>query len=195
MPQRRKQWGHTRDSLRPHGLSQNTGLTGVPGLNKTGGWSNPAFPFICQVVMEMRDSGVELTEETMDAAIKIGSKRHREHLREAAGRPPVIGGVPHNLPRPPKESVVYYVRRAEFVKIGTTVRLKERMSALAPDEILAIEPGSYELEKQLHTRFARLRAPFMREYFRMEKPLMDHIAGVVKQHGAPPAGLLTFGET
>jgi hypothetical protein len=173
--------------------SANTGLHGIPGLSEAGGWDDPAFPHICQVAMEMRGAGVELTRETMNAVVKMGRERH------AQGKTPDGGAArPAFRPFPSREEfatkgVVYYVRRGGFIKIGTTVRLKQRMRDLVPDEILAVRPGSYPLEKKLHERFEHLRAPFMREYFRIAPELTEHIALVVAKHGPPPDGLLTFG--
>ena len=196
MPKPRRTRAHVHDALQPSGLSENVGLHGVPGINLAGGWDDPAFRHISVIAMEMRDAGVEMTRETMEAIVKLGRARH------AAGRTPE-GFAPPLVPIRPfpsreqmaAEGVVYYVRRGEFIKIGTTMRLKNRMAALVPDEVLAVEPGSFPLESQLHKRFAHLRAPFMREYFRIEPELIDHIAKVVELHGPPPAGLLTFGET
>lgn len=193
MPAPRKTQAHVRDSLRPRGLSRNVGLHGIPGLDKAVGWNDPAFLFICQVAIEMRSAGVELTRETLDAVIKMGRSRH------ANGLAPDGGPKPPPPPRTPSREemaaigVVYYIRRDEFVKIGTTIRLRDRMRALAPDEILAVEPGSYQLERLLHRRFAHLRAPFMREYFRRAPELDTHIAEVLERHGPPPEGLLVFG--
>jgi hypothetical protein len=58
---------------------------------------------------------------------------------------------------------------------------------------VAIEPGSYQLERLLHRRSAHLRAPFMREYFRRAPELDTHIAEVLERHGPPPGDLLVFG--
>jgi hypothetical protein len=159
-----------------------------------GGVHDPAFTHIATVAMEMRGAGVEMTAETMDAVVKMGRARHAQGKNPDGSAP-----GPPTTPFPSREQmaatgVVYYIRRGEFVKIGTTIRLKSRMQALAPDEVLAVEPGSYQLERRMHKRFAHLQAPFMREYFRIEPELTDHIAKVVELNGPPPAGLLTFGE-
>lgn len=191
MPKPRKERASVTDVYRTE-HSINTGLYGIPGLNQAGGWSDPAFRHICQVAMEMRGAGVELTRDTMEAVVKMGRERHARGAGLDGGAPPVARLFPSREEHAAK-AVVYYVRRGEFVKIGTTMRLPQRMRALAPDEILAVQPGSYPLEKQLHRRFDYLRAPFMREYFRGDPELTEHIASVVDEFGPPPSGLLTFG--
>ena len=194
MPTPKPRRARVSDGYRTAAPPGNSGLVGIPGINEAVGWKDPAFRHICVVALEMRGAGVELTAETMNAVIKMGRARYAEG-KTPEGRP---RGEP-TTPYPTREQmaavgVVYYIRRGEFVKIGTTIRLKDRMHALAPDEVLAVEPGSYQLERRMHRRFAHLRAPFMREYFRMDPELLTHIAKVIEQHGPPPEGLLTFGE-
>lgn len=89
---------------------------------------------------------------------------------------------------------VYYVRRGNLVKIGTTSDLYRRMSAILPDEVLAVEPGSYALESKMHSKFHHLRAesPGQREWFRLEQELHEHIERVRDFHGNPPVGLPTL---
>jgi hypothetical protein len=195
MPKKRKESGFIRDSLRVKGYG-NSGLYGLPGLDKAGGWDDPAFRHICVVAMEMRNAGIEWTADTVDAAIKLGRKRYEDGYTPDCKRQ-IVPAAPRHPSREEmaEKGVIYYVRRGEYIKIGTTIRLKQRMHDLAPDEILAVEPGSFQVEKYLHQKFAHLRAPFMREYFRMDPELMDHIATVVETHGPPPSGLLTFGES
>lgn len=81
---------------------------------------------------------------------------------------------------------VYYIRRADRIKIGTTINLALRMTELRPDEILAVEPGSYALEQQRHTEFAAIRVTPRGEWFYDDPVLRSHIAAVVAKHGAPP---------
>lgn len=73
-------------------------------------------------------------------------------------------------------NVVYYIRRDTRIKIGTTCNLTQRMLDLQPDEILAVEPGSYELEHRRHEQFAHLRV--RGEWFTPALDLLDHIAAV-----------------
>jgi hypothetical protein len=81
------------------------------------------------------------------------------------------------------QSVVYYVRIGDLIKIGTTVNMKARMGALVPDEILATEPGDQNLEAMRHKQFAGLRVKG--ERFRDVPELRNHIA-MIRDHFGPP---------
>lgn len=97
-----------------------------------------------------------------------------ESLRAA----PVIP-VP-SPPRPtadyPRGEVVYYIRFSDRVKIGTTRNLKSRLQSLPHDEVLATEPGSFDVEAARHLEFAHLR--IHGEWFRLEGGLAEHIASL-----------------
>lgn len=56
-------------------------------------------------------------------------------------------------------SVVYYIRRGDFIKIGWSGNLKARMRALRPDELLAVEPGCMHIETGRHHQFSAYRLP------------------------------------
>ena len=47
------------------------------------------------------------------------------------------------------DPLVYYALREGLIKIGTTTGFAQRMSALDIDRILAIEPGSEDVETRL----------------------------------------------
>lgn len=79
-------------------------------------------------------------------------------------------------------NVVYYigVKGDGHVKIGTTKNLSSRLSALAgsrPDghllEVLATEPGSYDVEQSRHRQFAATRGHG--EWFTVTPELQAHI--------------------
>lgn len=79
-------------------------------------------------------------------------------------------------PLPPttdRPSVVYFARRERLIKIGTTVRLRIRMSSLATS-VLATEPGDIVRESQLKNQFNHLLA-VGREWFH---PGVDLVAYV-----------------
>ena len=80
--------------------------------------------------------------------------------------------------------VVYYIRFADRVKIGFTTSLKSRVLALPVDEVLAAEPGSYEIEGQRHKQFAADLAAG-REWFNLSEALKVHAASVRDRHGDP----------
>jgi hypothetical protein len=73
------------------------------------------------------------------------------------------------------ESVVYFVRMGDLIKIGTTTNLHSRISSLSltMSHVLATERGSYSREGDLHRRFASLREHG--EWFRAEPELLDYI--------------------
>lgn len=96
----------------------------------------------------------------------------------------VHGGRPPES-RDPVTGHVYYIRRGDLIKIGFTTDLNKRMMSHLPDEVLAVEPGSYALEASRHRQFATLRHG-RGEWFKDDPALREHIAGLVKRHGEPP---------
>lgn len=144
--------------------------------------ADPAFHSIAEMLTDMASAGVAFTPEIIDAAVKTGRARHaRKHK------------IPAMQPQPERTaaegSVVYYIRRGNIIKIGTTVNLRRRMLTLMPDEILAVEPGDATLEQQRHRQFEAQRVDRQSEYFFPSPDLREHIATVRARHGAPPAAL------
>lgn len=89
------------------------------------------------------------------------------------------------IPMPPprvqpaaREPVVYYLRFGDRVKIGTTIDLTRRMQSIPYDELLATEPGSYDVEKQRHRQFHAARIYANREWFTLTDDLLAHIQGL-----------------
>lgn len=76
-------------------------------------------------------------------------------------------------PRRERPYVVYYMRIGNRVKIGTTSDIKRRLATINPEELLATEPGGYDLEKQRHQQFNHLRSHG--EWFAYEDALKDHV--------------------
>lgn len=74
-----------------------------------------------------------------------------------------------------RTSVVYYVRWQNLIKIGTTIQLKARLTALGLPglQVLATEPGGFELEHQRHRQFAAHRQDG--EWFVAGPDLLEHI--------------------
>lgn len=81
------------------------------------------------------------------------------------------------------DPLVYYALRDGLVKIGTTTGLAQRMSQLDIDRILAIEPGSVDLEARRHERFAGLRVHH--EWFRPGEDLIAHADVLRRLYGLP----------
>lgn len=78
-----------------------------------------------------------------------------------------------DLERPPVE-VVYYLRYADRIKIGTSAQPRQRLGAIWHDELLAFERGGRALEQRRHREFAPLREGG--EWFRAAPELISHIA-------------------
>jgi hypothetical protein len=75
--------------------------------------------------------------------------------------------------REARPHVVYYMRIGNRVKIGTTSDIKRRLSTINPEELLATEPGGYDLEKERHQQFEHLRSHG--EWFAYEGALEAHV--------------------
>lgn len=146
---------------------------------------DPARSHILILLHRMEQAGVELDERAIEIATKLGRWQVSDALEEAPVAP---GDVPRwqrrgresDIDRP---SWVYYVRCGHLVKIGTTIDLALRFTAIRPNEILALEPGSLILEGERHREFAHLRASG--EYFHPGADLQIHIAQLRRDYGAP----------
>lgn len=80
---------------------------------------------------------------------------------------------------------VYYVRVGDRVKIGFSVDVKKRMRSYPPrSELLAVEPGDFDLERQRHRQFEGSRTDG-REWFSPAQDILDHCEDLVRKHGAP----------
>jgi hypothetical protein len=104
--------------------------------------------------------------------------------REAAER--LRAAYPQPVAVRPDNPIVYYVRVGDRVKIGTTIKtVRQRFQGqLPPDaQVLAIEPGSYELERKRHRQFWRLQDA--NEWFHGGPELWEHIAQLREEHGVP----------
>jgi len=139
--------------------------------------SDPAWPSIAAVLREFANAGIDLNEASVSMAVKLGRQRWApldEAKLSAPSQAPLAAG---------SGSVVYYVRRARLIKIGTTTNPRDRFSNLLPDEILAVEPGDRRREQMRHVQFGHLRVTG--EYFGDEPELRDHIAALVALYGPP----------
>lgn len=85
-----------------------------------------------------------------------------------------------------EQSLVYYVRLGDHIKIGTTCNLKERLISLRcdPGDVLATEPGDRTLELARHKEFASERIG-RRENFNPSRRLIAHIANLLAERGKP----------
>lgn len=183
--------------------SANEGWHGIAGARHIPKVGDPALLPFMSVMREWRAAGIEMTEDLMVAAVKLAHARlEADRRKEAAIRAArereaathaVLDALKPGTYGDAPGGVVYYIRRGEYVKIGTTTNLRNRMRDLMPDEILAVEPGSYDLESTLHATFAEIRLSPSMEYFRLTEELRRHIDAVVAKHGPPPPDLPQFG--
>lgn len=74
------------------------------------------------------------------------------------------------------ESVVYYIRFGDRIKIGYSRNLGQRLTELPYDELLAVEPGANRVESRRHEQF---RVDHIRgEWFACSPALLAHIEDV-----------------
>lgn len=70
--------------------------------------------------------------------------------------------------------VVYYLRFADRVKIGTSAQPRQRLAAIRHDEVLAFERGDRMLERRRHEQFESERLE-RTEWFLLSPRLAEHI--------------------
>lgn len=86
-----------------------------------------------------------------------------------------------------EQSIVYYVRlTGDRIKIGTTTNMVRRMTSLRVRvaDVLATEPGGYDVEAARHRQFGHLRHGRL-EHFDVDAGLLAHIAAVLEVNGPP----------
>lgn len=160
---------------------------------------DPAKLQILYVFRDFELTGVEVTAATAEIAVRLGRLQHQRVQEKRAGEEQRLEEVRaanaeslafQKLLEDHADGIVYYVRRGNLIKIGTTRAFLNRMRSLMPDEILAIEPGSYSLENQRHQqfdehRYGRDQPGTKSEYFHPNDILKAHILALRQQHGVP----------
>lgn len=192
---------HAARPVHSMAMEGNVGWQGIPGYEHIPPTSDPAFQFFLEVVVEWRTADVEFNADLTAAAVQVARLRAQKAAKERADRAVREARAAELAVIPPpgafgdaKGGVVYYARRGNWVKIGTTTNLRARMQDVMPDEVMAVEPGSYRLERELHYAFADIRLDSSCEYFRLTDKLRDHIATVLERCGPPPANLRQFND-
>lgn len=89
------------------------------------------------------------------------------------------GDVPDSDLPLPRIDVVYYLRFDRRVKIGTSMRPRQRLASIRHDELLAFERGGRALEQQRHREFADIREGG--EWFTLTRELGSHIQALQAQ--------------
>jgi hypothetical protein len=158
---------------------------------------DPAKLMILGVFREYELGGIAVSEETAAMAVKLGHVRHQRNLaeraeqeRRAAEKRREVETFRKLLDDNPL-GIVYYLRRGDLLKIGTTAKYHARMRALRPDEVLAVEPGSYALEHERHRQFSSCRWAAGSEYFHMGDELIAHVRQLRDLHGIPDQSVVT----
>jgi hypothetical protein len=145
--------------------------------------TDPAWPSVAAVLREMADAGVEINEAAVSIAAKLGGRRHRLAMVNPQGTRRGRPAFYQMTLTGTSDSIIYYIRRGDFIKIGTTTDPARRFGALLPDEILAFEPGGEELEKMRHRLFGHLW--HRGEYFRIAPELLEYARQIRHLHGDP----------
>lgn len=120
----------------------------------------------------------EIAERFTESIYWRESKRRRQAAQERVEKAEAKRGNREG-------SVVYYARIGDYIKIGYTTRLRNRLRTLRADQLLAIEPGGSELEAQRHREFAAERIDLRRENFRASQRLLEHVMATLDAHGLP----------
>lgn len=157
----------------------------VAGLVNMVDPEDPAFGRIAAILLEMRTAGVEINEASVEIALKLGRQQRELDNQTTAVAARRGQATPLRLwpEEQGKSSIVYYIRRGVFIKIGTTTDPHSRFRDLVPDEILAWEPGGRHEEALRHRQFAHLRQ--QGEYFQTGPELIKHYKAIRKLHGDP----------
>jgi hypothetical protein len=142
--------------------------------------TRPAFDLLAKSIDVDHPDFLALSRELMELHILGFDTKSLLKVRDAREQH-VVDCTRRRQERATESSVVYYMRMRDLVKIGTTTSpVRVRQSQLMADEVLATEPGGYELEKKRHRQFDQYR--YRGERFYPGPELLAHIATI-----QPPA--------
>lgn len=135
--------------------------------------------FWCQVEIATEVSKFVYMPEMSEAMHRQARKRFERQRIEA-----VYDGFLKNS-SPEADGLVYYMRINQQIKIGYTTNLTQRSRAYPPGtELLAVEPGTKETERERHIKFSRFRKRG-REWFVEAPELTEHMSALAEQFGVP----------
>lgn len=149
---------------------------GADVLTRMLGTGHPLFPDVCRELVQHQREGGELTADVVRRIVARVQERYAGQplpIRPDVEPTRVVKAPPRFGHIPVGEEVVYYMRVGNRVKIGTTTNLRMRLASINPEELLAKEPGGYQLERSRHAQFKSLRT--VGEWFKYEGALVDHI--------------------
>lgn len=136
-------------------------------------WHCDYKTYVTDAILDAEKQGIELPFED---AMAQGQAKFEAELAEGIAL--VVPRV--NLPlRQGHAPIVYYMRMSELVKIGTTINLRARYEAIHPQGVMAVEYGSFDLERARHKQFVDLHSHG--EWFHLMPDLVAHIFAVREQ--------------
>ena len=148
-----------------------------PVLRGPDGGTGLCFPCALVVVNAYDDLGDKVEADKHRLALRerrvtrqLGDMRRAE--REATSRRLSAGWI-------------YYIHVGDVIKIGFSTDVKRRLRSYPPGTpLLAMHPGTKQLETELHRQFASSRAA-AREWFLDTPEMREHIKTVNEQFGEP----------
>ena len=127
-----------------------------------------------------RATGVRFSEpcQACETGLLVTRDGHQAVCQGCGATEPTSGLTLTGSREKARVSVVYYVLFGDRVKIGTTMNLRSRLRSIPHDEVLATEPGGYELEKRRHAQLHSSRIYANREWFYYNDEVRAHIASL-----------------
>jgi hypothetical protein len=120
--------------------------------------------------------------DTLRRAVIAGEREHEKSRRHDEKVVTFRALIKAAAPSHHHPAVVYYMRMGDLVKIGTSTNIRSRIATLNTQGVMAVEPGSYAVERERHAQFAHLRGHG--EWFILGEDLAAHIADVREQFAA-----------
>lgn len=144
------------------------------------------------ICMECQIKVVSNVETVMDLPAVTEAIYRRAQARHVEKRETAKMDARRKKAAPDSDGWVYYIRINGRIKIGYTANLRQRSRNYPPgSELVAIEPGTRELEKRRHEQFSRDLAQG-REWFAESERLAAHITETAAQHGVPSSMMHAF---
>lgn len=152
--------------------------------------ADPPAPDVCMIPYcgRLPESYMRIAlclPHAFDVFVDMQAQAHRKMkvtFPEMPPEPDVVDRARKDLRE--EQSLVYYVQLGQYIKIGFTTNLKQRLRGfrVPPSMVLATEPGGRSMEKQRHEQFAKWRVG-RSEDFHFSNDLTWHIDSLVQTHG------------
>lgn len=149
-------------------------------------FDNGSMCMKCQLDMVSNVEAVVELPTLTEAIARRGRANHLEKKQDA------IMATIRVAADPGADGWVYYMRINGHIKIGYTANLRQRSRNYPPGtELLAVEPGTRDLEKQRHGQFSRSLAQG-REWFAESDALTAHIEKLAAEYVTPTALMYSY---